>query len=71
MKTMKIEFSDRKYMYEHGKAPKGYGQWFFTFEGYSQWVCGTLAEAKRRCREYVKKVAPKDYVGTVLVTIEP
>lgn len=68
---MKIEFTDREYRFEHGKAPKGFGHWFFTFEGYERWEMGTLTEAKKKVRAYVKEVAPKDYVGTVYVNIEP
>ena len=38
---MKIEFSNREYIYEHGKAPKGFGHWYFTFEGMGRWEFGT------------------------------
>ena len=68
---MKIEFKDSMYRFENGHAPKGYGQWLFSFEGYTYWTSGTLTEAKRHCREYVKKVAPEGYTGTVYVNIEP
>lgn len=68
---MKIEFTDREYRFENGHAPKGYGHWLFSFEGYTYWTQGTLSEAKRHCCEYVKKVAPADYAGTVYVNIEP
>lgn len=68
---MRIEFTDTEYKFEHGTAPRGYGRWFFTFEGYERWESGTLTEAKKKCREYIKQVAPADYVGTVYVNIEP
>lgn len=68
---MRIEFSDREYRYENGKAPKGFGFWGFSFEGYEFWKSGTLTEAKKACKEYVKQVAPADYVGTVIVNILP
>ena len=68
---MRIEFNDSTYRFEHGKAPKGYGMWAFEFEGYMDWESGTLAEAKKKCKECIKKVAPKDYAGTVIVTILP
>ena len=68
---MKIEFSDKEYRYEYGKAPRGYGWWLFKFEGYEFSSKGTLTDAKKACREYIKKVAPADYVGTVIVNIEP
>lgn len=68
---MKIEFSDSEYRVEHGKAPKGYGHWLFTFEGYERWEAGTLTEAKKKVRAYIKEIAPMDYTGTVTVNIEP
>ena len=70
-KEMRIEFSTAEYKYEHGKAPKGYGYWMFEFEGYEYGAHGTLTEAKKLCREYVKKVAPADYAGTVHVNVLP
>ena len=66
---MRIEFDDSEYKYEYGKAPKGRGFWFFFFEGYEFGKCGTYAEAKKACKEYVKQVAPTDYVGTVTVKV--
>lgn len=69
---MRIEFSDTEYRWENGKAPKGRGWWLFKFEGqYEFSFTGTLTEAKKACRKYVKQVAPADYVGTVRVNIEP
>ena len=68
---MKIEFLSREFINEHGKAPKGYGHWLFQFEGYEYWTHGTLTEAKKACREYIKSVAPAGYAGTVYVNIAP
>lgn len=68
---MKIEFTDREYRFENGKAPKGYGFWGFSFEGYEFWHTGTLTEAKKACKNYIKQVAPADYVGFVTVNILP
>lgn len=68
---MRIEFSDREYRYEHDRAPRGRGWWFFTFEGHEFEHTGTLTEAKQACREYIRKIAPADYAGTVRVNIEP
>ena len=69
---MKIEFTDSEYRFESGHAPKGYGRWGFEFEGsYEFWHTGTLTEAKKACREYVKKVAPVGYAETVTVNILP
>lgn len=69
---MKIEFSDTSYRWTHGKAPKGYGWWFFTFEGIHEFeATGTLTEAKKQCRKHIRSIAPKGYAETVYVTIEP
>lgn len=68
---MKIEFSTREYLKEHGKQPKGRGWWMFTFEGYLFEATGTLTEAKKKCSEFVKAVAPKGYSETVTVNVEP
>lgn len=70
---MKIEFSDREYQIEHGRAPKGRGGWIFEYEGIQYWArcCQTLTEAKKEVREHIKATAPKDYQGTVYVTICP
>lgn len=66
---MKIEFSSWEYLKAYGKEPKGRGWWIFFFEGYEFSAVGTLTEAKRACREYVKSVAPKGYKETVVVKI--
>lgn len=67
---MRIEFSNSEYMREHGKPPKGRGWWMFKFEGsYEFEASGTLTEAKSKCREYVRSVAPEGYSETVVVTI--
>lgn len=68
---MKIEFTDREYRFENGRAPKGYGRWGFEFEGYEFWATGTLTEAKKACRAEVKRLAPDDYSGYVSVNILP
>ena len=68
---MKIEFTDTEYRFEHGKAPRGYGVWLFAFEGYTFEARGTLTEAKKACRNHIRVIAPADYVGTVIVNVEP
>jgi len=68
---MKISFEDREYKIENGRAPRGYGHWGFTFEGYEFWASGTLTDAKRKCREKIKRLAPNGYTGTVFVNILP
>ena len=49
---MKYEFSNKHYVAEHGKSPRGFGWWWFSFEGYAFEHTGTLTEAKQACREY-------------------
>lgn len=71
---MRIEFTDTEYRFEHGKAPRGYGMWGFQYgrtEDTMFWASGTLTEAKKACREYVKAKAPQDYIGTIHVNILP
>ena len=68
---MRIEFTDREYRTENGKAPKGYGYWGFEFEGREFWAKGTLGDAKKACREEIKKVAPEGYTEMVFVNILP
>ena len=62
---MKYEFSNKHYVAEHGKSPRGFGWWWFSFEGYAFEHTGTLTEAKQACREYAKTV-PVDGRGGVL-----
>ena len=68
---MTIVFKDGEYRFEHGHAPKGFGHWCFTFEGYERWERGTLTEAKKKCRQYIRQLAPAGYSGTVYVNVEP
>ena len=68
---MKIIFTDTEYKFENGHAPKGYGHWLFTFEGHERWEVGTLTEAKKKVKEYIKQIAPTGYAEDVYVNIEP
>ncbi len=68
---MTVTFLDNVYRYENGKAPKGYGRWGFSFEGYEFWATGTLSEAKKECRKEIKRLAPENYSGEVYVDIMP
>lgn len=68
---MKIDFYTDKYEHEYGKAPKGRGWWFFSFEGYTFNFTGLYGEAKKACRNYIKNVAPAGYADTVIVIVEP
>lgn len=68
---MKIEFTDSKFRAEYGRAPKGRGMWAFAFEGYEIMtpMSMTYSEAKKFCKAEVKRLAPADYIGTVIVTV--
>lgn len=68
---MKIEFTDSEYRFENGHAPKGYGCWGFSFEGREFWATGTLTQAKKSCREEIRRVAPIGYGLPVTVNILP
>lgn len=67
---MTIEFTDREYRFEHGRAPKGYGYWGFEYEGRQFWTTGTLTQAKAACRKEIRKQAPEGY-AYVVVTVLP
>lgn len=54
---MKFEFSNSKYIWAHGKAPRGgYGFWIFWTPNAPQEIVasGTLTEAKRICIQKLK-----------------
>lgn len=68
---MKIEFTDSEYRFENGHAPKGYGMWGFSFEGHEFWSTGTLTQAKKACRDEIKRLAPEGYTGCVEVNVLP
>ena len=68
---MKIEFTDKEYRFENGHAPKGFGYWGFQFEGHEFWASGTLTDAKKACKEEIKRLAPDGYTGYVIVNIMP
>lgn len=68
---MDIEFLTREYEAEHGRKPRGYGWWYFTFEGMDFSATGTLTEAKRACKQHIRDIAPHGYIETVYVNIEP
>jgi len=68
---MKIEFSTREYERSHMRMPKGTGAWLFRCEGHELEAWGTLTEAKKKVREQIKEIAPKDYKGVVTCYILP
>lgn len=54
-----MEFSNIDYIAEHGKNPRGVGQWAFSTKRHPQpeevfWAFGTLTEAKKLAREHFK-----------------
>ena len=71
MRKVAVEFTDREYRWSHGKSPRGYGYWAFGFEGHEFWAKGTLTEAKKKCVEEVRRLAPEGYTGPVWVNILP
>lgn len=68
---MDIVFTTREYEAEHGHKPRGYGYWWFTFEGFEFQAKGTLTEAKKACRQHIKSIVPQGYRETVFVNVEP
>lgn len=68
---MRIEFTTREYEARHGKKPRGRGCWWFEIQGDEFHAFGTLTEAKKTCREHIKKMAPKQCTDTVYVSVMP
>ena len=55
----RMEFSNRDYISEHGKNPRGYGMWAFATkrnpdESDIFWFTGSLTEAKKAAKEHFK-----------------
>lgn len=70
---MTIEFSTREFRLSHSKEPRGYGSWAFQFEGREIiWApTSTYADAKKWARAEVRKVAPANYAGHVVINVCP
>lgn len=69
-KKVKIEISTRKYQYEYGKNPRGYGSWAFAFEGYEEFApSSTYGDAVKWIKNKVREMAPEYYTGTVYVEV--
>lgn len=68
---MDIIFTTREYEAEHGRKPRGYGYWWFSFEGFEFQAKGTLTEAKKACRRHIRSVVPREYREAVHVNVEP
>ena len=67
---MDIEFSTREYEWTYGHKPRGYGWWYFTFEGLDFSATGKYSEAKRACVKHIHEIAPHGYKGHVIVNVE-
>lgn len=54
-----MTFSNRDYIAEHGKNPRGYGSWAFATKRNAKdedifWATGTLTEAKKAAKAHFK-----------------
>ena len=66
-----FEFSDRKFVASHGRAPKGYGSWAFLVEGHEFFApSSTLTEAKKYAKAKATELAAGDR-GCFLIHILP
>jgi len=52
---MKVRFDTHKYVAVVGKAPRGWGMWFFGIGLYQYSYTGTYAEAKRWAEQEARK----------------
>ena len=68
---MIINFTTREYEAIHGRKPRGRGLWWFEIQDEEFQAYGTLTEAKKTCREHIKKMAPKQCTDTVYVSVMP
>jgi hypothetical protein len=66
---MDIIFETREYTWTYGHAPRGRGNWWFSFEGmeFSHW--GTYSEAKAAVRKHIREIAPHGYKNLVVVKV--
>ena len=76
---MRIEFSNDKYIASHGRAPRGYGSWAFSYRAECDLRASepvffhgkTLGDAKKAMREHIKSIAPAGFKGWVEVLVLP
>jgi len=68
-----VTFDDMPYKRSHMAPPKGRGSWAFAFEGREPIFSPsmTLTEAKKWAKAEVRKAAPADFKGHVVVEILP
>lgn len=61
-----ITFSNDKYLFSHGKAPRGCGQWAFQLgrNGRMVFWFGTLSDAKKAVKDIAKR---EGFMGTIYV----
>jgi hypothetical protein len=66
-----FQFDTRDYQWTHGRHPKGWGTWAFTFSGNEPvWApASTYGAAKVWVQKHIRQLAPKDYTGTIIVTV--
>lgn len=52
MKAKDVVVSTSEFEFSHGKAPKGFGNWFFHFGSFESgfWVRDTFSKAKSKAR---------------------
>ena len=53
--TRKVEFNTNRYTFSHGKAPRGYGVWWFEARGQEVSFSGKYAEAKKQAAKWAKE----------------
>ena len=69
-----FEFDARNYAFTHGRAPKGFGSWAFVArESHGTEVIwapsSTYGDAKTWIKNHIRKAAPADYRGFVVVEV--
>jgi len=55
---MKVEFRTHEYEWSHGKQPRGYGYWAFSFPGTQAdffWFQGSYSDAKKAAKDEARR----------------
>lgn len=68
---MTFEFDTREFRLSHSREPRGYGSWAFQFEGRDiVWApSSTYADARKWVRAEIRKLAPRNYAGNVVIKV--
>jgi hypothetical protein len=53
---MAIRVEKNKYLYTHGKQPRGTGQWVFKIKGVEYWFKGSYSVAKVKALKKAKEL---------------